>query len=819
MPTVSDRRLRLSGERSTIRWAFLALTWVLVAALALTETLAVRDYVSLLDDSGTLPTTRLALKRTLPAPYADAQQWTRLALEDSSGWQVRHTDTDDAPTGRDVHWNSAFVHLIQLAGRVDAALTHDPRPAATENALAWFNLPIFLAVVVFFSAWVTRRSGAAAGVLVALGMTGHRFFYDGFAPNYVDHHGLLNAAVFGVVLGALYMNAGWRDADAMGRRDARGAAILSAACGGVGLWISAASTIPAIALTGVGAVIAAWIDAPSDGAADVFDGALWRLWGRVGGAISVVAYLAEYAPHHLGMRLEVNHPLYALAWVGGGELIALFGEWRATRVRPPVWRVALASVAVAAAPIVILVWRAAVFLPLDPQLATLHAGINEFTSLYSFARHLGIGYLARYLASLALLLPALLVLRRRQPLRRGLALAAVVTLGLGAMGAMQVRWWLPASAAELCLLLVAIASLGHWVSRRAAVVAIAAVSAVFVQGAVWRVLVTRWNVDDKAVTMVDAMQPLFRDAAVALRASQPAGDITVLSSPDASEALGYFGGFRTIGTFYWENRDGLVAAARMFSAATDDEAHQLLAARGVTHVAVFSASNFLDPFVASQRGSSAPEVVRGTFGYRLLASDTWPRWLRPIPFIMRPDAPSRVVRLFQVVPEQTEFDALWTNAVARAASGDSSAHGDLLRAIAMQPPARKAELLATAGRDVYRWRAHALALRLYRESAAVAPSRSTTLAIAWLLATSVDDAVRDGRTAVAMMEPLARSIPYERGVLDTYAAALAEAGRFEDAVRAESAVVANAEQSGDEAARARGEMRLASYRNGRPWRQ
>ena len=41
--------------------------------------------------------------------------------------------------------------------------------------------------------------------VLALGMIGNRSFYDGFVPNYADHHGLLTASVMGIVLGAIFM--------------------------------------------------------------------------------------------------------------------------------------------------------------------------------------------------------------------------------------------------------------------------------------------------------------------------------------------------------------------------------------------------------------------------------------------------------------------------------------------------------------------------------------------------------------------------------------------------------------------------------------
>ena len=58
--------------------------------------------------------------------------------------------------------------------------------------------------------------------------------------------------------------------------------------------------------------------------------------------------------------------------------------------------------------------------------------------------------------------------------------------------------------------------------------------------------------------------------------------------------------------------------------------------------------------------------------------------------------------------------------------------------------------------------------------------------LAWLLATCSDSAIRDGRSAVGFAErAVAKTNPKDPGVLDTLAAAYAEAGEFAKAVKAQ----------------------------------
>lgn len=795
---------------------------MLIAVLAWTDTSAVARYVSLLDASGTVSADSLPFVRPIPADYADAQTWARYAvsLQERGGWRLAHTDIDNAPRGRDVYWNAAFAHLVSLGGRVQRALADGSLARATESALAWLNLPLFLAVVVLFSTLVARRAGTEAGVLVSLGMLGHRWFYLGFAPNYVDHHGLLTAATFGVVLGATFMGAGWWRAAGGGLlprspSEARNWAIVSAVSGAVGLWISAASTIPVVAMVGIAGLVAGWRRGAAERDAR-FDATVWRIWGWTGACVALVAYAAEYAPR-FPLRLEVNHPLYALAWAGGAEAVALLVE-RTTTGRRMAWARLTVAVAAVLAPVATLaVVGTRAFVPLDPRVSRLHAGIGEFMSLAALARAAGEGSMWRYAVGFVLAVPAPLAFRRRQRDSLLLAFTGTIVVLYVALACWQMRWWLGASAAELCLLIVAADSVASSWSTRSRWALVGAIGTAFVAQAVSRVLATQRAVDTRTVESADAMQPLYRDIAATLRASQPRGPIVLLASPNASAGIAYFGGFETLGTLYWENVDGLSAAAAIFSARTDEDARALLAARRVTHIALVSKNDFLRGYFAFAEPNSPSDAISRTFGYRL-TSGLVPRWLRLVPLKVRPGAPSSV-SLFQIVPDQSDFKAAWSVGEARLEMGQTRAAERALRtAIALAPDARRSELYQTAATIAYRSGAHDVALRFYASALDLAPTTTIKANMAWILATSADDRVRDGRAALAIAEPLASTSPRDAIVLDSYAAALAEVGRFADAVNVARRMEALAGSSGDAALASRAESRAQSYAAGRPWR-
>ncbi|MBX9677503.1 MAG: tetratricopeptide repeat protein [Gemmataceae bacterium] len=89
---------------------------------------------------------------------------------------------------------------------------------------------------------------------------------------------------------------------------------------------------------------------------------------------------------------------------------------------------------------------------------------------------------------------------------------------------------------------------------------------------------------------------------------------------------------------------------------------------------------------------------------------------------------------------------------------------------------------------------------------------------AWLLATSPDEKYRDGKKAVELAKQACDITKYkESGCIDTYAAAQAEAGNFDEAVRLQGQAIELANFEGDELAEAR--RRLDNYKKKMPHRQ
>ena len=183
--------------------------------------------------------------------------------------------------------------------------------------------------------------------------------------------------------------------------------------GGVGLWISVASEVSMLVGIAFGGLIAAWVsrgDAEADPAGT--RGPLpWGAWALGGAATSLGVYLIEYFPAHMGSwELRVNHPLYGLAWLGGGAMLARAAAWiesgRRSRGIRGIVVLVLAVAALAAVPVAMWLTHSLGFLEVDLsmfRLSRLPGDVRE-ANLWAWMVHEGIG--ARIWATV---LPGLLV--------------------------------------------------------------------------------------------------------------------------------------------------------------------------------------------------------------------------------------------------------------------------------------------------------------------------------------------------------------------------------------------------------------------------
>jgi hypothetical protein len=333
------------------------------------------------------------------------------------------------------------VKFLALAWALAALLLSIPYAgAAAKAALALNPLALFAAIVIF-SAWALRHLGLLAALFVVAALSLQEPLIEGFFPGSGDRHGLPGVAVLGLVLGALAMV-----------RGVRAGVLFSALCGAFGMWLSAPSLVPAIAATTLaGAFVSAWH--PGDARA-------WRLWGAVGAGASLALYLAEQFPPDSGLRLAANHPLHAVAWLAGGEIVARLAE----DVRRSPLQMAWPWLALLALPVTIALGGIRITLAEASAAMEIRAGVMDAITV------------AAAIATLA-------AMRPRSPAM--LLFTTFVAAALLALAWWRPVWQVEASAAQACL---ALALVDTWTAGRAParrwLVAGAVVAVLFLPGAI-----------------------------------------------------------------------------------------------------------------------------------------------------------------------------------------------------------------------------------------------------------------------------------------------------------------------------------------------
>jgi hypothetical protein len=643
----------------------------------------------------------------LPDRSMDGYHWIMQtqAMLAAGDWRVRHADYDNPPAGRDVHWAGPFRWGLVVLAAAEHFATGESMALALERSSLWSGPLLLIGVLAFVTVLVARRFSPVAAALFAPAVVAAFPLYVDFEAGYVDHHGLVNTCALLGVLCLLVPRPG----EARTRRWL----VAGAVAAGVGLWISAATEVIVLAGLGIAAAAALWIARGTSGAIGAFERPeSFRLWGLVGAGVSIAAYLIEYFPAHLGLHLEVNHPLYALAWAAGGEALCrwarLMSPPGAGRWTSEVAALLAANAGVAVTPAVILATHATSFVVTDPFLWRLHRDfISEFQSLPSFLSAHGYDWrVLAYCWPMLLLAPPLWRLTRPAvPAgeRASLALAAIPALFTLPFAWGQVRWW----SLEMALLLPALAT---WMrtprsapaaGRRPALAA-AAAALLFLPGAVatgqhaWR---------STELTEDDIRDLAERDVAHWLRQRAGYADVVIAGSPTITTALIFHGGLRGVGTLYWENREGLKAAADLYAAPDEATARDIVRRHGITHIVVATWDGFEGVYVRMARGLPASAALPAdSFIARLLTAPEPPLWLRALAFPLppHPALAGQQVRIYEVTPDQTPVLGLVHAADFLVESGRLDAVESMEPYLAAQPD----DLAAQAMVAEIAWRRH-----------------------------------------------------------------------------------------------------------------
>jgi tetratricopeptide (TPR) repeat protein len=853
----------------------LCIFWVLVHAF-LVDAVTVR----LCDQADNGIAKELRMPVFLHEIANDGYVWNRHAehVGENGQWRVRHTNFDNAPEGREVHWSSGFAWYLRGLGEIYRSSTGDTLRNSIFRMSIWANPILLVLALGIFTTLSARRFGPLCGSVIAIGMVVVPTFYEGFLPAYPDHHGLIAFAILGMIFGIAWAGAGWVQAEKgedfvlpRSLRQARHGMIFSAICGAAGLWISAISTAVVLAVIGVAAVVAAAsLGRKLRREGLVFDAGLWRLWTGWGASAGVAFYLLEYFPSEMGMRLEVNHPLYALAWLGGGWIIAHLTHWLCSLGlsdnrfpgRKLIWPLAACAVL----PLVVVVGGTAVYIPFDPFMAGLWKNIRELLSLSMVIRLGGSSWLATFgwFPALLLLAVSLLFFRRVGTGTKAILIfLPVPILLITGLQLYQVRWGM--LSGPLYIALAGIVIPQFWrIMPRALWCRMLVIPALLLFGFQFVGPAFRGNIgyawaqyrNPQTLSFGQGIALLHRQIARTILDSAGGKPVVLLSSPNSSCMLAALGGFRTIGTLYWENVDGLKAGAEGLNAQSEAEALAFMKKHGVTHVSLMNWENFIEPYFNILHPTPAPGVsVQNSFGKTALADKRIPAWVRPLVFPANALSQNlqQSVLLLQIATEQSLNEATFHLArFVRYVEGRpeqaEKLFKDILRAepksslvmvelanmylqqrrydeavdqvLSALPDANAETRAALAGQvaselgKVGQW---PLLAKVLRRTAEFPDTSSATLHnVAWVIATLPTPEARDPQFALASCDRLER-MPNDPPMLAlTRAASQAALGDFPAAVRLARDVASGQIPSNEERRRQATEM-AASFEAGKLW--
>lgn len=781
----------------------------------------------------------------------DGYVWNRHAEElgHNGMWRLRRTEFDNSPHGRSVHWNSAFAWYLRGLGELRQGVTGEPLRHAIFRMSIWANPILLLVALGIFAPLSARRFGPLCGVVLAIGMVAVPSFREGFLPAYPDHHGLISFALLGMLFGIVWAGAGWVKAancpdfaPAASYDQARHGMTFSAICGACSIWFSALSTSMVLGTIGISALITAFFfrrRAPGD---PVFHASLWKWWTKVGAGTALGLWLFEYFPNHMSMRLEVNHPFYALAWLGGGWMIAILGGWLAgdgnedSGPRSFPWRACiLPMLACAVLPAAILIGGPAVYIPRDPFMVGLWKNIAELLSITERIRLTGLPWQAAFGWYPLFVLASFVLIAMTGPGRGAKASLLFLTLPVVIMTGLQFyqsRWGLLVGPLYIALAAILVPQVWKLVPRHKAARAVAFIllmtSGVFfvrptflsTVGRVW----LQYRSEKISIQPGQGLALLHRQMARAILDDANGEPVVLLSSPNSSCILSALGGFRTVGTLYWENVEGLKSAAAALNAQTEQEAFDLLKKHGITHVSMMTWENFIEPYFNILHQTPQEGVtVMNSFGKRALFDRTIPSWTRPLVFPpnVLTQGLNQQVLMLRVAPGQSEIEGRYHLArFVRFVEGKPDVAMEVLEQILKQAPASSlarveyADLLASKGRFEQAVDELKLALKdadaptrenyagnfikglmsarqykpltsLLRNVAAYNDATpGTILQSAWLLATLPDEDARDGAFALGLVEGLEKIADGNPELVLAKAAAHAATGDFAAALAA-----------------------------------
>jgi hypothetical protein len=606
------------------------------------------------------------VKDAEPAPRIfldnDAYYWISYAREmaASGTWRIRHTELDNPPLGRPVHWSQSVTWLLLAAGSLRRLFTGENLYSAIESAAVLIGPLQLIFLLIGTGFLIFRRLGLVPSLLWMFNLLAIPSVQWTFHPMRPDHHGLHLGFVVASLLCLILGGLGWthqgprvpssfamfRPLVVPGKREARGCFIASGFLGGLGIWTGATVQLFGVGLMAIGAMLLI-VFMPAARFAEVgdrpkYEPHLWRVWAITGAATALCLYLVEYAPSFPGMRLEVNHPLYALSWLCIGEVLMRWSNAkRCGRPQSMVWSTTLLLGALLL-PALLLFGPTHWHAMHDPMMQRLHQFIDEFRTYRQTFQTApwshGFGNFG--LLPLFLIGAPLLAARQRTTLyeRAACWVAFLPALIYAGLTLWQVRWMNFFAVSILLLAIITVAILWRQQNRDGdasdwlqIVVVLLFVQSAYFLFKQFRDLPYRDLSREPVGELIAPM--LQRQFAEKLGEQNTNRAFRIMGGPHMAARLHYYGGPPSIASYYWENLEGLRSATEFFAAENDEQALRIVRDTGITHVVIPPSADFARMFYFIQHGRMNEQGARDSMtGRMLFQPEALPPWItRDIP--------------------------------------------------------------------------------------------------------------------------------------------------------------------------------------------
>ena len=548
----------------------------------------------------------------------DSYQWVAIAqaLSKDDSMRITH-NTEEGPldSGRPNAWHSGLARYLQTGGQLVAKCEGWPAERGINQFAHWAGSPLFLVFLGIGAFMLYRQVGPIASIaFVLLAFFSPAIGWD-FHFSRIDHESFFQIAVLIQILTLL----------ACLRQPSLYWGALAGFGSGLGLWIGATPQ----AIIGVLLLAAVLVEAYRTRSGATATSLL--IWG-ISGFLFALLFGTLDGRWSNNYSLSAWHPLFTFAQLGSG-LLAYFAIKRNLVA-------CLIAVLLGASPLVLMVTQGTeAHIWFNPFMRRIHSFIVEFQSPLSngaWRQWPSLG------TALCFTLSCLFLIRTKI---EGRLFLIIFASALFVLSLLQTRWLgltTSVSAIGICL---SLQNINSWRSYTAG--AFTTTLAIF-----W---ITSWvRIEEKPGKLFVAdlfLQTGSRDICLNLdyqlvRNQQINAAVAMPFSFAPTAAL--FDNVHPLGSFYWENIDGLIVSSDLYAANDDMSALKLCQMNGIRYLVV-QRMQLGGPFATLVHSVTETTIsVEQTLAWRLAHGINLPDWCIEVPFYGTFDPSRFSARIYEI---------------------------------------------------------------------------------------------------------------------------------------------------------------------------